>query len=57
VTFRIDSPLLVIVIVAPPVLPPGLGVGEVLLSPSQAVIVNTLAMASIRNTIGMPSCY
>ena len=53
VTFRIDSPLLVMLIVAPPVLPPGFGVGEVVLSPSQAGIVNTPATASARKAARM----
>jgi hypothetical protein len=38
-----DTPLFVIVIVAPPVLPPGFGVGEVALSPPQAVKANAAA--------------
>lgn len=49
VTFRGDTPLLVIVIVAPPVLPPGLGVGDVvLLPPPQAVAAKAAAARQVR---------
>jgi hypothetical protein len=47
VTFLGDTPPLVMVIVAPPVLPPGFGVGEVVLSSPQAVIVNAVAAANM----------
>ena len=54
VTFLSDRPLLVMVIVAPPVLPPGFGVGDVALSPPpQAVIVNTLATTHTRTAMPM----
>jgi len=56
VTFWGDTPPLVIVIVAPPVLPPGFGVGEVVLAaPPHAPIINALAAA---NTIRIiVACY
>jgi hypothetical protein len=44
VTFWGDTPLPLMMIVAPPVLPPGLGLGNGELSPSpHAIIVNKLA--------------
>ena len=49
VTFLGDTPLFVIVIVAPPVLPPGFGVGEVALSPPQAVRLNPTTTAHARS--------
>ena len=50
VTFRGDTPSLVIVMVAPPLLPPVLGLGEVELSPSPHPTIDSTAIAAIADS-------
>jgi hypothetical protein len=52
VTFWGDTPLLVIVIVAPPVLPPEFELEKVVLSPSpQAISINRLTVVSVHSNL------
>ena len=54
VTFWGDTPLLVIVIVAPPVLPPEFELRKVVLSPSpQAISIKRLTVVSVHSNLRM----